>query len=179
MGFVDLLCQNRQFKDSLEKSRPRLYRMAMAWSGDQMLADDLAQEALIRAIRKRHQLKDPERLDAWLFRILSNCWREHLRRQRPTLDLDEGLLIDWQSPETQQQRDDVIGRVRHEISRLPLGQRQTLSLVDIEGFSYAETAEILDVPIGTVMSRLNRARSALKKQLQDLCDQQPQLKRVK
>ena len=179
MGLVDLLCQNRQFKLALEKSRPRLYRMATAWSGDEMLADDLAQEAMIRAIRKRHQLKDPERLDAWLFRILANCWREHLRRRRPTLDLDEDQIVDLRTPETLHQRDDVVSRVQHEIGRLPAGQRQTLTLVDIEGFSYAETAEVLDVPIGTVMSRLNRARTALKNQLQDLCEQQPQLRRVK
>ena len=179
MGFVDSICQNRQFKHALEKGRPRLYRMAMAWCGDVMLADDLAQEALIRAIRKRHQLKDPERLDAWLFRILANCWREHLRRLKPTLDLDEGQLVDWESPETHHQREDVVSRVQHEISRLPLGQRQTLTLVDIEGFSYAETSEILDIPMGTVMSSLNRARTALKSQLQDLCEQQPQLRRVK
>lgn len=179
MGFVDLLCQSRQHKQALEKSRPRLYRMAMAWCGEEMLADDLAQEALIRAIRKRHQLKDPEKLNAWLFSILANCWREHLRKQRPHVDLDEAPLVDWRSPEFEHQRNDVISRVRHEISRLPQGQRQTLTLVDIEGFSYAETADILDIPVGTVMSRLSRARGTLKERMHDLCEQQPQLKRVK
>lgn len=187
MGFFDLFGKKGQVKQSLEESRARLYRMAMAWTGEPALADDLVQETLTRALQKYQQLRDPERLDAWLFRILSNCWREHLRRQRPGVPLDDIELVDSHSPEHDHQQQDVVSRVRLEIGTLPMGQRQVLTLVDLEGFSYAEAAEVLDVPVGTIMSRLNRARGALRERLGDmreeLCKPEdadtPRLRRVK
>jgi len=168
MRIVDFFCHGRQLRQSLEASRRRLYRMALAWCGEEALADDLVQETLERALRNRHQLKDPDKLDSWMFSILANCWKEHLRRQRPGLELQEDKLVDWHSPELLHQRRDLISRVREEIGQLPSAQRQTLTLVDLEGFSYAETAEILEIPIGTVMSRLSRARASLKTSLNDV-----------
>ena len=184
MRIVDFFCHGRRLRQSLEGSRRRLYRMALAWCGDEALADDLVQETLERALRNQHQLKDPDKLDSWMFSILANCWREHLRRLRPSEPLNEEALVERQGPERLHQRLDTISRVRDEIARLPSGQRQTLSLVDLEGFSYAETAEILEVPIGTVMSRLSRARGALRAQLRDLHEpvaaaSPPRLQRVK
>lgn len=171
MGFFDLFSQKGQIKHSLEESRTRLYRMAMAWTGEPALADDLVQETMTRALQKHHQLRDPERLNAWLFRILSNCWREHLRRQRPGVPLDDIELVAPHSPERDQQQMDVVSRVRFEIDSLPMGQRQVLTLVDLEGFSYAEAAEVMEIPVGTVMSRLSRARAALRERLSDMRDE--------
>jgi RNA polymerase sigma-70 factor (ECF subfamily) len=168
IGFFDLFGQKSRVKQSLEASRARLFRMAMAWTGEPALADDLVQDTMTRALQKYQQLRDPERLDAWLFRILSNCWREHLRRQRPGVPLDDIELVDPHSPEHDQQQHDVVSRVRHEIGGLPMGQRQVLTLVDLEGFTYAEAAEVLEIPVGTVMSRLNRARGALRERLGDM-----------
>ena len=168
MGVLDLFCKNRQLKLALGDSRQRLYRMALAWTRDPALADDLAQEAMSRGLKNAQQLRDPERLNAWLFRILSNCWHEHLRRQRPGVSLDDIELVDWHTPEREQQQQDIVSRVQAEIAKLPLGQRQVLTLVDIEGLSYAETAEALEVPVGTVMSRLNRARTSLREALADM-----------
>jgi RNA polymerase sigma-70 factor (ECF subfamily) len=168
MGVFDLFCKSRQLKHALGESRQRLYRMALAWTRDPALADDLAQEAMTRGLKNAQQLRDPERLNAWLFRILSNCWHEHLRRQRPGVPLDDIELVDWHTPEREQQQQDIVSRVQAEIGRLPIGQRQVLTLVDIEGMSYAETAEALDVPVGTVMSRLNRARTSLRTAMSDM-----------
>ena len=186
MGFFDLFGRKGQVRQTLEESRARLFRMAMAWTGEPALADDLVQETMTRALQKYQQLRDPERLDAWLFRILSNCWREHLRRQKPGVPLDDIELVESHTPEHEQQQLDVVSRVRHEISTLPMGQRQVLTLVDLEGFSYAEAAEVLEIPVGTVMSRLNRARTALRERLGDmrehLCEpeaEMPLLRRVK
>lgn len=175
MGIIDRLCHERQFRDGLGKYRTRLYRMAFAWSGDHTTAEDLVQEALARALHNRHQLRDIEKLASWLFSILANCWREHLRRQRPGVPLEDDHAIDWQCPECQQLQADVVSRVRAEIGRLPPGQRQVLTLVDLEGMSYAETAEVAGVPIGTVMSRLSRARSSLRAALADLQHREPQV----
>ena len=131
-----------------------------------MLADDLAQEALTRALHKQHQLRDAQRLDAWLFAILHNCWREHLRRLKPQVPLDDVLFICDHSPEHEQAQDQIVVQVRQAIAALPMGQREVVTLVDLEGLSYADVAEVMAIPIGTVMSRLSRARKALKAALE-------------
>jgi len=188
MGVFDFICKNRQFRQALGDSRQRLYRMALAWTRDPALADDLTQEAMTRGLKNAQQLRDPERMNAWMFRILSNCWHEHLRRQKPGVPLDDIELVDSHTPEREQQQQNIVSRVQAEIARLPVGQRQVVTLVDIEGLSYAETAEALEVPVGTVMSRLNRARTNLREALGDMrsevCEPQPQpqpavLRRVK
>ncbi|MET0066679.1 MAG: RNA polymerase sigma factor [Candidatus Thiodiazotropha sp.] len=145
--------------------RNDLYRVGLSWCGDRMLADDLAQEALTRALAKHHQLKDEMKLEHWLFRILNNCWREHLRRLHPTVELEELVMTSEQTPERGLRKQQVIDRVRCAIGRLPLGQRQVITLVDLQGFSYSEVAAVLEIPIGTVMSRVSRARQALKEDL--------------
>ncbi|OOG23001.1 RNA polymerase subunit sigma-24 [Thioalkalivibrio denitrificans] len=157
---------SRAWQQQVEESRVRLYRLSLSWCGDEMLADDLAQEALARALRKQHQLRDAERLDAWLFAILHNCWREHLRRLKPQVPLDEVLFVCDHSPEHEQAQDQIVQQVRQAIAALPMGQREVVTLVDLEGLSYAEVAEVMAIPIGTVMSRLSRARRALRAALE-------------
>jgi RNA polymerase sigma-70 factor (ECF subfamily) len=75
------------------------------------------------------------------------------------------VLVETETPDISHDRNQVIHRVRSAIALLPMGQRQVISLVDLEGCSYIEVAQILDMPIGTVMSRLSRARKALKERL--------------
>jgi RNA polymerase sigma-70 factor (ECF subfamily) len=152
----------------LEALRPRLYRVARAWCHDVHLAEDLVQEALLKAMDRAGQLKDNAALDSWVFAILNNVWRDHLRRAREFVDLDdldEAVIIDEATPEQAVARRQTGDRVRAAIARLPLGQRQVLTLVDLESCAYAEVAEILAIPVGTVMSRLSRARQALKASL--------------
>lgn len=162
MDLLDFFLNGREAQRALEEVRHRLYRVAYAWCHNTALADDLVQETLAKAMRKSSQLRDPKARDAWLFTILTNCYRDHFRRLRDTDDIDDMEISIETTPETEMGRAEVVGKVRAAIARLPEGQRQTVTLVDLEGFSYIEVAQILGVPIGTVMSRLCRARNALK-----------------
>lgn len=173
------------FRPGIEAQRPMLYRLAYAWCHDAALADDLVQETLSKAWARRVQLREKAALKGWLVSIMNHCWIDHLRGRR---DFDD--VEDWQnelesgteSPEVCCNREQVIACVRAAVARLPLGQRQVLTLVDLEEFGYAEVAGILNIPVGTVMSRLSRARATLKSLLDAVPQQavaQPQLKRVK
>lgn len=150
---------------ALEDYWPRLYRLAYAWTGNVALAEDLAQETLMKAWHKRAQLRDAAASRAWLFSILANCHMDHLRRHQEMEDVDTLPLTDESSPETETGRRAIIDRVRAAVAALPASQRQVITLVDLEGLSYTEVANVLTVPIGTVMSRLCRARKALRKTL--------------
>jgi RNA polymerase sigma-70 factor (ECF subfamily) len=152
----------------IEEHRKALYRVAFSWCHQPALADDLVQETMLRALAGAEALRDPARLKGWLFVIMGNCFRDHLRRQRPAEDLetiDEVILATVEGPDEIHERSRLVSCVRKAIEGLPLGQRQVITLVDLEGFGYAEVARILDVPIGTVMSRLCRGRQALRERL--------------
>ena len=159
------LCFPPSLKKQLKGQRNNLYRLAMSWCGDRMLADDLVQDCMVKAWQKRQQLKDREKLNAWLYRILHNCWMEYLRRVKPVVDLEEVPAEFTGGPDGLLEQQQLAYRVRQAVSRLPLGQREVVTLVDLEEFRYAEVAEILEIPIGTVMSRLNRARKTLRSEL--------------
>ena len=168
----------------LEAMRPRLYRLAYAWCHDAYQADDLAQEAMTKALARNAQLRDVAALEGWLFSILNNCWRDHLRGRREFADvdeLDEVILTNEPGPERLYASRQTTTRVRNAIAMLPMAQRQVITLVDIEECSYAEVAHILQVPVGTVMSRLSRARQALKTHLlaEESASERPALRRVK
>jgi RNA polymerase sigma-70 factor (ECF subfamily) len=168
----------------IEGMRPKLYRMAYAWCHDADLADDLTQEALTKALGRAGQLREADAVGAWLFTILNNCWRDHLRARREFSDVDEldEVIFDQRpGPEGDCERNQTCQRVRTAIAALPLAQRQIITLVDIEEYSYADVARILQVPVGTVMSRLSRARQALKSHLlaQEPASRRSQIRRIK
>ena len=150
----------------MEKRWLRLYRIAYAWCHDPDLASDLVQETMQKALKKSQQLQKQEALDAWLHTILTNCWRDHCRRSKDTVEFDETELIDMNSADDDSERALVVNQVRKAIAGLSQDQREVVTLIDLEGMSYAEVAAILDVPIGTVMSRLCRARRQLKESLE-------------
>jgi len=156
-----LACRKVALVKRIEQSRSKLYRMALAWCHDPMLADDLVQEALMLALQKIHQLNNDAAFNGWIYTILNNVWLGYLRKSRPTEDIDSIVVADSASPEHEilMQQVDLI--VRSAMAGLPNAQRQVVSLVDLDGLSYSEVADILQLPIGTVMSRLNRARTAL------------------
>lgn len=172
----------------LEAMRPRLYRLAFAWCHDASLADDLAQETLAKALGRGEQLRESASLESWLFAILNNCWRDHLRRRKEFVDveeLDELILAHDDGPERRYVRRQATLRVRDAIASLPLAQRQVITLVDVEECSYAQVAQVLAVPVGTVMSRLARARQAIRQTLSREFGQlepgqdRPMLRRIK
>jgi RNA polymerase sigma-70 factor (ECF subfamily) len=166
-------CGSQDLNKRLEAARPRLFRMAYAWSRNPALADDLTQETLAKAIKKVGQLRDTGALDTWLFSILANTWRDHLRKNKEIEDIDNITLLHDVTPESTHGEQQLVEKVRASIMKLPEGQRQVVTLVDLEGFTYMEVANILDIPIGTVMSRLCRAHNALKDRLLREFDQQP------
>lgn len=174
MNILSLFCRGNAFQGQLELIRPKLYRVAYSWSHNAALADDLVQETLVKAIKNAAQLRDPALFNSWMFSILANCWRDHFRQYREMDDIDE--IEDFQcveetTPEDLHSQSQLVLRVRNAVARLPLGQRQVLMLVDLEELSYIEVAAILEIPMGTVMSRLCRARIALKEFLNELAPQ--------
>ena len=152
----------------VENSRDRLYRMAYAWTHDPHLADDLVQQAIYKALSNQRQLKDLGAAEAWLFRILSNCLKDHYRAKRDVVSSEDVVIADEITPEHNTEQQQLVDKVRRAVKRLPLAQCQVVTLVDLEGFTYASVAEILEIPVGTVMSRLCRGRRALKEHLIDV-----------
>jgi RNA polymerase sigma-70 factor (ECF subfamily) len=142
---------------------PRLRRFACGLAGSIDRADDLVQAACERALVSRRQFEPGSRLDSWMYRIVQNLWIDRLRSEGRWRTGDEHELDDLPA-------DDMAGAVearielaavRRAIDMLPPDQRLVLMLVTVESRSYREAADILAIPIGTVMSRLSRARLAL------------------
>ncbi len=145
---------------------PRLRRYARALVGDRVAADDLVQDTLERAWAKLHLYRRGTDLRAWLFTVMHNVFVNQRRAARPTSPIDEAM------PELAQdgrQTDGLVLRdLDHAIRRLPPEQREVLLLVALEDMSYEEAAATLGIPIGTVMSRLARAREKLRAMLSGL-----------
>ncbi|MBU1235717.1 MAG: RNA polymerase sigma factor [Gammaproteobacteria bacterium] len=170
MDLLKFIGRTRQFERQLEESRPRLWRLAHTWCRNGALADDLVQEALSKGLKHHGQLREEASLHAWLCGILAHCWHDYLRSHRHmdnVADIDESLLVADGTPEAECLQSQIVKRVRRAVADLPVPQREVVTLVDLEEFSYAEVAAILEIPIGTVMSRLSRARATLKERLRE------------
>jgi RNA polymerase sigma factor (sigma-70 family) len=145
---------------SLIELIPRLRRYARALVGERAAADDLVQDTLERAWSKLHLYRRGTDLRAWLFTVMHNVHVNRLRAARPTDPLEDEM------PELAQratQGDALVVRdLERAVAALPVAQRQVLLLVALEDLSYEETARVLEIPIGTVMSRLARAREKLR-----------------
>ena len=165
MKVVQNLVAAFSLKSEFAARRKKLYCIAYSWCHDAALADDLAQETIYKAIKNASRLRDVGTLDTWLYRILYNCWQDYLRVKGRNVEFFE-MLDDQQLEQTDNyQQSQIVKRVRASVEQLPMPLREVVTLADFSGFSYAEIAEITDVPIGTVMSRLFRARKNLKQQL--------------
>jgi RNA polymerase sigma-70 factor (ECF subfamily) len=158
--------RRRRLQRQIGAERDRLYRIAWSWCHDSYQADDLVQETLARALAKIDNLREESRLQVWLTQILANLHRDHHRRTHPETGHDTDLLPSRDDPEEHADRTQLITRTRRAIGLLNDDQRQVLTLVDLAEFSYADTAIILNVPVGTVMSRLSRARRRMREILQ-------------
>ena len=167
MSILQFCFRNKQLEQRIEICRERLFRIAFAWCHDEMLADDLVQDALVKALLRLDQLKNPDVLESWVVSILNNVWRDYLRRQKEFTDIDELVYSSEETPESLHERERTVNQVRYAMSRLPMGQRQVIALVDLDGMTYNHVSQVLDIPIGTVMSRLNRARKAMMDELSD------------
>jgi len=163
-----IISQRRAFRRLLANNRDRLYRMAFAWTGNPQLADDLVQQTLLKALDNQKQLRDFSAAEGWLFRILANCLTDYRRAKREFLSGDNLELVDKATPENRFKEEQLVQKVRNAVQALPINHRQVVTLVDLEEFSYASVAQILDIPVGTVMSRLCRGRRALRERLLEI-----------
>jgi RNA polymerase sigma-70 factor (ECF subfamily) len=145
---------------------PRLRRYARALVGERYGADDLVQDTLERAWRKLHLYRAGTDLRAWLFTVMHNVYVNQVRTGRVVL-VDDGELAEL--PERAREVDGLTMRdLDRAILRLPEDQREVLLLVALEDMSYEQAAQALEIPIGTVMSRLSRARERLRSMMEGL-----------
>jgi len=136
-------------------------------------AEDIAQEVFLEAYRQLRTLRRPERFGFWLNGITTNLCKMWLRRQRPIVSIDELQQHDelTTNPDEFSEQHELHELVMEAISQLPEPNRIVLTLYSIDGLSYGEISEFLDVPIGTVRSRIHRAKQTLKKELADMVAQ--------
>lgn len=150
---------------------PRLRRFAFSLTGNLDEADDLVQAACEKALKNMNQLTDNSTLDRWMFRIIRNLHIDQLRSQQvrgPSVDPQATPEIPARGDEPVIEARQTLDVVNQAMAALPEDQRMVLVLVSVDGLSYREAAEILEVPVGTIMSRLARARRQLYKLVHDI-----------
>ncbi len=142
-----------------------LFGYALALTGDRTLAEDLVQETALKALSARRGPSAEAAFRGWLFRILRNTAIDALRaRQRTTPEAPEDIAERIDGAQSVLAAGEALSNglaLRFALARLKPAQREIIALVDIAGFAYAEAAELLELPVGTVMSRISRARAAL------------------
>jgi len=173
-----------RFEDEVVPLLPQLYSAALRLTRNPADAEDVLQETLLRAYRGYGGFKAGTNLRAWLYRILTNTFINRYRQQsRQPVEVELGELEDLylyrrlgeQSGAARSAEEEALERfvdedVKAAVEALPENYRIPVLLADVEGFSYKEIAEIMSVPIGTVMSRLHRGRKALEKALWEIIE---------
>lgn len=143
---------------------PRLRRFAYVLTRDMDRADDLVQETCLRALDRIDQWERGTRLDSWLYRIAQNIWFDRLRALKvrgETTEIDTAFDLVGEDGRDVTETRLALTDISKAIAKLPEEQQVLIALVCIDGLSYKEAAETLQIPIGTIMSRLARARQAL------------------
>jgi len=158
-----------RFEEEMLALLPRLRRFARSLTRDQADADDLSQLSVERALKARDQWQPGTRLDAWMYRIMRNIWideaRARARRAQTFAPEEEGLSVGDDGHEAIE-RNVAMNDVDRAMAKLPDEQREVIALVLVEGLAYREAAEILEIPMGTLTSRLVRGRQALVQMLE-------------
>ena len=155
---------------------PRLRRFAAGLTGSAQEGDDVVQTACLRALERYHQWEPGTRLDSWMFRIIRNLWLDRGKSAWNRLvrsDPDVLAQIPDHSVAREIEVRDELSCARLAIAALPEAQREVLLLVTVEGLTYEAAAEVLGVPLGTVMSRLARARVAVARQVRGETGERP------
>ncbi|NJM35120.1 MAG: RNA polymerase sigma factor [Rhodomicrobium sp.] len=163
MGKNDQDLRLKEVQDGLPPLLKRLWRYAVVLSGDADTANDLVQATCLRALERHEQFEPGTQLVRWTYTILGSIWKNELRARKVRMgqgfvDPEIALVADGAG---EMHMNLLARQVLKEIERLPEGQREAVFLVYGEGLAYREAAEVLDVPIGTVMSRLAAARLKL------------------
>ena len=156
------------FNDQLIAVLPRLRRFARGLARSVAEADDLVQAACERALTRAHQFQEGTRFDSWMFRIVQTIWIDQVRARdvRKEAVEDEAVRVGTDESVRRAEARLALGEIHAVLDELPADQRTALLLVTVDGLSYKEAAEIAEVPIGTIMSRLARARIALQAKLE-------------
>lgn len=152
------------FGELFRRHKDRMWSVALRTCRDPDLAQDAVQDGFISAFRRADSFRGDSAVSTWLHRIVVNACLDRLRRIKPTAELS-----DWELTDHRDAHAATIARldVQEALRRIPMAQRLALTLVDMEGLSVAEAAQILEVPEGTVKSRCARGRSALADLLRD------------
>ena len=153
-----------RFRQDLVALVPKLRRFAYSLTGNRQDGDDLVQAACEKALRNAAQFQAGTRMDSWMYRIIQTLWiddRRSVQRRGTAMDPEDAYLSDEGKAASLPEDRMMLAKTRAAMAALPEPQRTVLALVAIEGLSYREAAETLDIPVGTVMSRLSRAREAL------------------
>ena len=150
----------------LPQMLPRLWAFALRLAGDTHDAEDLVQRACVRALERSHQLQPDTAPLSWMFSIVHTTWINEVRarsvRHRSRMDWDDAFMETVADPAASDPQTEVMNaQIISAVLRLPEAQRIVMLLVAVEGLSYREAADALGVPIGTVMSRLSRARQTI------------------
>ncbi len=155
-------------KSDLIALLPRLRRFARSLTRSVVEADDLVQEACLRALSRADQWDPSQPLDRWMFRITRNLWISEIRKR--TVRIGQGQVPADETHELVSndtgEASVMAGQLQDQIAALPEELSAILLTVSVEGYSYAEAAALFDIPIGTVMSRIHRARKTLAAQIQ-------------
>jgi RNA polymerase sigma-70 factor (ECF subfamily) len=149
------------FKDGLIKEIPNLRAFAASLSGSMQLADDLVQDTLLKAWGNSDKFEPGTSLRAWLFTILRNTYYSLYRKRGREVQDSEGTYAERMATHGNQESHLDLADFRKALAKLPEEQREVLIMVGATGLSYEETAEICGVAIGTIKSRVNRARTKL------------------
>ena len=152
-----------QFKSEMISLLPRLRRFALSLTRSGPDADDLLQDACTAALQKWQQYDPSQPLDRWLFRVLRNLWISEIRKRNVRQGAGQVPAEEATELRVEDQAAEVLTakQVRRKVNDLDQELAQPLMLVCAEGYSYREASELLDIPIGTVMSRIHRARKQL------------------
>jgi RNA polymerase sigma-70 factor (ECF subfamily) len=162
-GAEAVIASEEDIRSGLSRELARLWRYAVVLSRQRDVADDLVQATCLRALERASQYVAGTRLDRWLFTILHSIWLNEVRSRRVRqgqgfANADETLIFDG-ARETETHI--LAGQVLKQVQALPDAQRSAVFLAYVEGLSYREVAAVLDIPVGTVMSRLATARAKL------------------
>jgi RNA polymerase sigma-70 factor (ECF subfamily) len=154
-----------ELRDDILASVPSLRAFAISLSGNGDRADDLVQETLLRAIANINSFEPGTNMSAWLFTILRNLFRSEYRKRRREVEDGDGRYAESLKSHPEQPGRIEFEELRTALGQLPPDQREALILVGASGFSYEEAAAICDCAVGTIKSRVNRARTRLAEQL--------------
>lgn len=156
------------FELLIQKYRQYVYNIAYRMMGNAHDADDMAQEALIKAYKSIHQFKGNAQFSTWLYRIAMNTCKDELRKRKEALPLDDAIDTLTEAEKSKvdpliiYEQKELKAKIQAALNKLTDDGKEVIILRDIMGYSYEEIGNILQVPIGTVRSRINRNRSMLK-----------------